>query len=113
VTRSLVRQMKPRSVIIDVAIDQGGSCETSRPTTHLQPTYIEEGVIHYCVPNMPGAYARTSTQALAHISLPYLLSLARVGVPGCFDLRTLAPGVQCYQGRITCEPVARAHGLRR
>ncbi len=112
VTRALVRQMKRRSVIIDVAIDQGGSCETSRPTSHEDPIYIEEGVIHYCVPNMPGAYARTSTLALTHITLPYILSLARAGDPGFLRLRSLAPGVQCYKGQLTCEPVAQAHQRR-
>jgi alanine dehydrogenase len=111
ITRALVRQMKRRSVIIDVAIDQGGSSETSRVTSHLEPTYIEEGVIHYCVPNMPGAYARTSTLALAHISLPFVLALARAGDPGCFNVHSLATGVQCYNGHLTCEPVARAHAL--
>jgi alanine dehydrogenase len=111
VTRDMVRRMRPRSVIIDVAIDQGGSCETSRPTSHLNPVYVEEGVIHYCVPNMPGAYARTSTQALTHISQPFLMNLARLGVPQSFRVHALATGVQCYDGQITCEPVARAHGL--
>ena len=111
VSRALVRQMKPHSVIVDVAIDQGGSCETSRPTSHLNPVYMEEGTIHYCVPNMPGAYARTSTQALTHISLPYLLALARTGVPGCFKVHSLSTGVQCYNGHVTCEPVANAHHL--
>jgi alanine dehydrogenase len=112
VARALVRQMKRHSVIIDVAIDQGGSCETSRPTSHLKPVYVEEGVIHYCVPNMPGAYARTSTQALTHISLPFILSLARAGVPGAFQSHALASGVQCYNSHLTCEQVARAHDLR-
>lgn len=112
VTRAMVRQMKRRSVIIDVAIDQGGSCETSRLTSHHDPVYIEEGVIHYCVPNMPGAYARTSTLALTHITLPYILSLARAGDPNFLRLRALAPGVQCYKGQVTCEPVAQAHQLR-
>ncbi|OGR90436.1 MAG: alanine dehydrogenase [Elusimicrobia bacterium RIFCSPLOWO2_01_FULL_59_12] len=111
VTRGLVRRMKRRSVIIDVAIDQGGTCETSRPTSHLNPVYIEEGVIHYCVPNMPGAYARTSTLALTHITLPYIASLARAGIPGFLKLRSLVPGVQCYKGHLTCEPVAQAHRL--
>ena len=112
VSRSMVRRMKRHSVIIDVAIDQGGSCETSRPTSHLDPVYVEEGVIHYCVPNMPGAYARTSTQALTHITEPFILSLARVSVPGCFKVHSLATGAQCYNGHVTCEPVANAHHLR-
>jgi alanine dehydrogenase len=113
VNRALVRRMKPRSVIVDVAIDQGGSCETSRPTSHLHPTYFAEGVMHYCVPNMPGAYARTSTLALAHTSLPYLLTLARLGVPRSLNVTSsLAKGVQCYKGGLTCLPVAQAHNLR-
>jgi alanine dehydrogenase len=112
VTRALVRRMKRHSVIIDVAIDQGGSCDTSRPTSHDEPTYLAEGVTHYCVPNMPGAYARTSTQALTHITLPYILSLARAGVPGCFRIHAIACGVHCFNGHVTCEPVALAHHFR-
>jgi len=112
VTRAMVKQMKRHSVIVDVAIDQGGSCETSRPTSHMHPVYIEEGVIHYCVPNMPGAYARTSTQALTHITHPYIVDLAKSGVPGCFTSKSIAPGVQCFNGHLTCEPVAVAHHLR-
>jgi alanine dehydrogenase len=112
VTRAMVREMKPQSVIIDVAIDQGGSSDTSRPTSHLKPVYVEEGVIHYCVPNMPGAYARTSTQALTHITMPFIMALARAGVPGCFRVHALACGVQIYNSYVTCEPVARAHDLR-
>src|SRR6185437_15089163 len=75
VSRQLVRQMKPGSVIVDISIDQGGCIETSRPTTHAEPTYVEEGVIHYCVPNMPGAVARTSTFALNNATLPFSLAL--------------------------------------
>jgi alanine dehydrogenase len=112
VTREMVRQMKRHAVIVDVAIDQGGSCETSKPTSHLKPTYVADGVIHYCVPNMPGAYARTSTQALTHITLPYTLDIARQGVPGCFSNRLLVPGVQTFKGQVTCEPVAQAHKLK-
>ena len=72
--------MKPGSVIIDVAIDQGGCVETSRPTTHSEPTYLVEGVVHYCVTNMPGAVGRTSTFALCNVTLPWVLQIARLGV---------------------------------
>jgi alanine dehydrogenase len=105
--------MKPRSVIIDVAIDQGGSCETSRPTSHHKPTYLAEGVLHYCVPNMPGAYARTSTQALTHSTLPYISLIARLGVPEVFAKSpSLAKGLQCFKGYLTSLPVAQAQQLR-
>ena len=76
VTRAMVKKMKPKSVIVDVAIDQGGSCETSRPTSHTEPTYQAEGVLHYAVPNMPGAYGRTSTLALTNVTLAYIRTLA-------------------------------------
>ena len=80
ISRDLVRKMKRGSVIVDISIDQGGISETSRPTTHAQPTYVEEGVVHYCVTNMPGAVARTSTQALNNATLPFVLALADLGV---------------------------------
>jgi alanine dehydrogenase len=107
VNRSLVKQMKPRSVIVDVAIDQGGSCETSRPTTHGQPTYLAEGVLHYCVPNMPGAYGRTSTLALTNATLSYALTLARLGIiKAVQESPALRKGVQCHQGQLVCKPIA-------
>lgn len=111
ITRKLVKQMKPRSVIVDVAIDQGGSAETSRPTSHAEPTYVEAGVLHYCVPNMPGAYGRTSTLALTNATWPYIQRLAQGQWSTLFrsDL-ALAKGVQCYRGTLTCEPVGRAQG---
>jgi alanine dehydrogenase len=113
VNRSLVKKMKSRSVIIDVAIDQGGSCETSHPTSHLKPTYFAEGVLHYCVPNMPGAYARTATQALTHATLPYISTIAREGIPDVFAKSPgLAKGLQCYQGHLTSLPVAQAQHLQ-
>ena len=80
ISRAMVKHMKPRSVIVDVAIDQGGSSETSKPTSHLKPTYLAENVLHYCVPNMPGAYGRTSTLALTNATLPYITALANIGV---------------------------------
>lgn len=112
VSRSLVKQMKSRSVIVDVAIDQGGSCETSRPTSHLQPTYIAEKVLHYCVPNMPGAYGRTSTLALTNATLPYVLPIARLGITKVVqESPALRKGVQCHQGNLLCRPVAEAQKL--
>ncbi|MBN2385973.1 MAG: alanine dehydrogenase [Anaerolineales bacterium] len=82
VTRELVRSMKPRSVIIDASIDEGGCVETSRPTTHELPSYLEEGVIHYCVPNMPGVVARTATHAFVNAAIAYILDIADLGVEG-------------------------------
>lgn len=89
VTRALLKTMRPGSVFVDVCIDQGGTSETSRPTTHASPTYVEEGVLHYCVPNMPGAVPRTSTQALAGAILPYVRQLAQHGLD---DFLALSPG---------------------
>jgi len=80
ITREMLRQMRPGSVVVDIAIDQGGCVETSRPTTHLDPVYVEEGVIHYCVANMPAAYARTATQALTNITYRYVELLADLGL---------------------------------
>jgi alanine dehydrogenase len=107
VPRSLVREMKPRSVIVDVAIDQGGACDTSHPTSHFKPTYVAEGILHYCVPNMPGAYGRTSTLALANSTLSYVLTLARHGLARALrESPALRKGVQCFDGRLVCRPVA-------
>jgi alanine dehydrogenase len=79
VTREMVRAMKPRSVIMDISIDQGGCVETSRPTNHEHPVYVEEGILHYCVPNMPGAVARTATHAFVNAAMPYILEVANSG----------------------------------
>jgi len=112
VTREMVRSMKPRSVIVDVSIDQGGIFETSRPTTHENPVYVEEGVIHYCVTNMPGAVPRTSTIALTNVTLPYALELADLGfVKAVKRDAVLAKGVNVYAGNVTNQGVASAHGL--
>jgi alanine dehydrogenase len=112
VTREMVAQMKPGSVIVDVAIDQGGCIETARPTTHSHPTYVVDNVLHYCVTNMPGAVPRTSTYALSNATLPYVAKLANLGFreairsdPG------LALGVNVYRGHITYPAVAEAFGL--
>ena len=108
ISRAIVKQMKSRSVIIDVAIDQGGSSETSRPTSHFKPTYVADGILHYCVPNMPGAYGRTSTLALTNITLPYLQQLARTPIGKLTASSALGRGIQCHEGRLLCRPVAEA-----
>ena len=100
-------RMPPRAVIIDVAIDQGGCVETSRPTTHANPTYIVDDIVHYCVTNMPGAVGRTSTYALTNVTLPYALQLANKGLDqACRDNPGLAQGVNIRQGKVTNQAVA-------
>jgi alanine dehydrogenase len=112
ITRAMLRQMKPGSVLVDIAIDQGGCAETSRPTTHLKPTYVEEGVTHYCVANMPAAYARTATQALTNITYRYVQLLADLGLEGaCKKQPALMGGINTRDGKLTCQAVAEAHGL--
>jgi alanine dehydrogenase len=112
ITRDMLRSMKEASVLVDVAIDQGGCAETSRPTTHDDPVYTVEGVIHYCVANMPGAVPITSTRALTNVTLPYVEEIAEYGVAGAMRQdRELARGVNVIGGRITYEAVAEAHGL--
>ena len=102
ISRSLVQSMKPGSVLVDVAIDQGGCAETSRPTTHSSPTYIEEGVVHYCVANMPAACARTATQALTNATLPYVLALAGKGYQEALKADAgLRKGLNLYLGQVT------------
>ena len=111
VSAALVRQMKKGSVIVDVAIDQGGCFETSRPTTHAQPTYIVDGVIHYCVANMPGGVPRTSTFALNNATLPFVLALADKGYKQALgDNPHLMNGLNVAFGKVTCKPVAEALG---
>src|SRR3954452_14446791 len=112
ITRQMVKTMKPGAVIVDIAIDQGGCSETSRPTTHSHPTYVDEGVIHYCVTNMPGAVARTSTFALNNVTLPFTLMLADKGWKQALrDDVYLRCGLNVHEGRIYCGPVAEAHRL--
>jgi alanine dehydrogenase len=113
VTREMVRSMGPGAVLVDVSIDQGGAAETSRPTTHSDPTYIEEGVVHYCVSNMPGAVPQTSTQALTSATLPYVLAIAGMGTDGAMRAdRALAQALSTYQGRLVRGPVAETFGMR-
>ena len=112
VTREMIASMRPGSVVVDIAIDQGGCFETSRPTTHSDPVYVEEGVIHYCVANIPGAVARTSTLALTSATLPYLVTVADHGVVGAAAADpALARGLSTVAGKLVNEPVAQAHGL--
>lgn len=113
VTEDMVRQMKQGTVVVDVAIDQGGCVETAdRVTSHREPTYIKHGVIHYAVPNMPGAVPRTSTWALTNATLPYIQAVADHGfVRAVQQDPALAKGVNCYDGHVTLAAVAEAHGL--
>jgi alanine dehydrogenase len=109
VTRSMVKAMKPGTVLVDIAIDQGGCFETSRPTTHAEPTYVLDGVIHYCVTNMPGAVPRTSTFALTNATLPYVKLLADLGWKRALASDAgLAQGLNVHEGRLTHEAVAKA-----
>jgi len=113
VTRAMLATMKPGAVIVDVAIDQGGCCETSHATTHSQPTYVVDRIVHYCVANMPGAVARTSTFALNNVTLPFVLALAEKGWKKALtDDPHLRNGLNVHDGLITCKPVAEAHGLK-
>jgi alanine dehydrogenase len=112
ITREMLRAMKPGSVLVDIAIDQGGCAETSRPTTHKEPTYVEEDVTHYCVANMPAAYARTATQALTNVTYRYVELLADQGLGGALQRDpNLLSGVNVLDGKVTCRGVAEAHGL--
>jgi len=112
VTRAIVKQMRPGSVMVDISIDQGGCFETSRPTTHASPTYVEEGVIHYCVTNMPGAVARTSTFALNNATLPFALTLADKGWRKALaEDAHLRAGLNIAAGKVTHPAVAAALGL--
>jgi alanine dehydrogenase len=111
VTREMVRSMGPGAVVVDVAVDQGGCIETTRPTDHVHPTYVEEGVIHYAVPNMPGAVPRTSSRALTGMTLPYILRVANEGFEAAIrNDRALFRAVNTYRGHITHLGVAESLG---
>lgn len=113
VSRSVVSRMRSGSVVVDVSVDQGGCFETTRPTSHSDPVYRVEGVLHYCVPNMPGIVPRTATLALTNATLPFIVRIASAGVERA--IRTdpaLAKGVNLANGKITCKGVAEAHGMR-
>ena len=111
VTRDMLKLMQPGSVLVDISIDQGGCFETSRPTTHADPTFVVDGVVHYCVANMPGAVARTSTFALNNATLPFAVALADHGLDALRADLHLRAGLNVHAGHVTCEPVAQAHGL--
>jgi len=111
VTREMLGTMKPGAVLVDVAIDQGGCFETSHPTTHSNPTFVVDGIVHYCVANMPGAVARTSTYALNNVTLPHALRIADKGWKAALaDDPCLADGLNVHAGQVTCEAVARELG---
>ncbi|HWY50011.1 MAG TPA: alanine dehydrogenase [Chthoniobacterales bacterium] len=113
ITRAMLKTMKAGSVLVDIAIDQGGCAETSRPTTHVDPVYVEEGVTHYCVANMPAAYARTATQALTNVTYRYVELLADLGLDeACKKQPALIGGINTRDGKLTCRAVAEAHGLK-
>ena len=112
INREMLARMRPGSVLVDIAIDQGGCAETSRPTTHQMPVYVEEGVTHYCVANMPGAYARTATQALTNVTYRYIETLADLGLAeACHRQPSLVGGINVMNGQVTHKAVAEAHGL--
>ena len=113
IRRDMLRCMRPGSVFVDIAIDQGGCAETSRPTTHHDPVFVEEGVTHYCVTNMPGAYARTATQALTNVTYRYIETLADHGLAEACRLHPgLKTGINILDGRLTHKAVAEAHGMK-
>lgn len=110
ISRSLLGRMRPGSALIDIAIDQGGIAETSRPTSHSKPLYVDEGVVHYCVPNMPSARARTATLALAQASFPYVMKLADRGLDALAIDTGLADGLQVHAGQVTHAGLAQDTG---
>jgi alanine dehydrogenase len=111
ISREMLKRMKRGAAIVDLSIDQGGSVETSRPTTHEAPYFVEEGIVHYCVTNMPAAVPRTSTSALASATLPYVLAMARQGVEAALrNDPALMAGLNTFRGKVTCEGVAKALG---
>ena len=112
VTRDMLKEMEPGTVMVDVAIDQGGCFETSRPTTHEDPVYYVDGILHYCVANIPGAVPYTSTLALTNATLPYAIQLADKGWRrACRETRELELGLNIVQGKVVYKPVADAWGL--
>jgi len=112
VTRETVRTMKPGAAIVDVSVDQGGCVETTHPSTLSNPRYVEEGVVHCCIDNMPASVPRTSTFALANATLPYVLAISNKGVEEAVrQEKALAEGVNVYKGHLTCAGVAEAHGF--
>ena len=112
IKREHLKLMKPGSVIVDVAVDQGGCAETTKPTYHDAPTFVVDGIVHYCVANMPGAVSQTSTFALTNATLGYGIKIANMGLEAAAKSdEYLIPGINCYKGRLTCEEVARDFGM--
>ena len=111
VSTETVKEMKSGAVLVDVAIDQGGCFETSKPTTHQDPTYVVDNVVHYCVANMPGAVPHTSTVALNNATLPFTEKLADHGLKALEQDAGLMEGLNCYKGFLTINAVGRAHGI--
>jgi alanine dehydrogenase len=108
VTRNMISKMAPGSVVVDIAVDQGGCIETCKPTTHENPTFVVDGVIHYCVANMPGAVARTSTYALTNVTLKYARMIAKLGIEEAAKMDpALKLGINIYRGDLVYEQVAR------
>jgi len=112
VTRQMLKRMRPGSAVVDISVDQGGCFETTRPTTHENPTYIEEGIVHYCVTNIPGAFPRTSTFALTNATFPYIHQIADKGYrKAMLESEALRKGLNLIDGMVTCEAVAESFGL--
>ena len=112
VSRQMLKRMRPGSAVVDIAVDQGGCFETTRPTTHENPTYIEEGIVHYCVANIPGAYPRTSTLALTNATFPYILQIADKGCEKAMEENeALRRGLNLIDGKVVCQGVAGSFGL--
>ncbi|MFB3884739.1 MAG: alanine dehydrogenase [Thermodesulfobacteriota bacterium] len=112
VTREMLRRMQPGSAVVDISVDQGGCFETTRPTTHENPTYIEEGIVHYCVANIPGAFPRTSTFALTNATFPYIFQIADKGIEKALkENEALRKGLNLIDGKLVCEGVANSFGM--
>ena len=112
VTRQMLRRMRPGSAVVDISVDQGGCFETTRPTTHENPTYVEEGIVHYCVANIPGAYPRTSTLALTNATFPYVLQIAEKGFEKAMkENEALRRGLNLVDGKLVCQGVAESFGM--
>lgn len=112
VTRQMLKRMRPGSAVVDISVDQGGCFETTRPTTHESPTYIEEGIVHYCVANIPGAFPRTSTFALTNATFPYVHQIADKGFEKAMEENgALGKGLNLIDGRVVCQAVAESFGL--
>jgi alanine dehydrogenase len=112
VTRQMLTRMQPGSAVVDISVDQGGCFETTRPTTHESPTYIEERIVHYCVANIPGVFPRTSTFALTNATFPHILQIADKGVEKALkENEALRKGLNLMDGKLVCEGVANSFGM--